>query len=172
MATTPGPPPNYHTLLTNLLDAGITAGTRAELLEPFPEYHTITPGSPAWDCPGLFAWFGSISPIRGPVSATSIQGNQGSCGAIPVVNLTLLLLRCITVSPDGKTPVDVATRTYEGKRAAQDAEALMNELGSRWNAATLFDGLTCATVTFPSLSVSGPQGGYLGLSITVNVSGI
>lgn len=172
MATVPGPPPNYHTLLTNVLDAGIAAGTRPEVLEPFPDYHTITPGVPAWDCPGLFAYFTNITPIRGPVSATSIQGNQGSCGAIPVVNLTLLLLRCITMSSDGRTPVDALTRTYEGKRLAQDAEAIMTELGQRWNQGSLFDGLTCATVTFPSLSVSGPQGGYIGLSITVNVSGI
>ncbi len=170
--TAPAPPPNYYTLLTNLLDAGIAAGNRVEVLEPFPDYHTITPGAPSWDCPGLFAYFTNITPIRGPVSATSIQGNQGSCGAIPVINLSLLLLRCITLSPDGRTPVDANVRTYEGNRLAQDAEAIMSELGSRWTAATLFSGLTCATVTFPSLNVSGPQGGYIGCSITVNVSGI
>jgi hypothetical protein len=166
------PPPHYQELLTSLLDAGIAAGNREEVLEPFPGVQTITPGSPAWDCEGLYAWFTSITPTRGPISSAPIQGNHGSCGAIPVIVLNMLLLRCITVSIDGRTPVEVATRSHEGKRLAQDAEALMTEIGNRWTAATLFDGLTCATVSFPSLSVSGPQGGFIGVQITVNVSGI
>lgn len=150
----------YRELLTQLLTATEAATTRTGIEEVEGPRAVVT-GSLAWTCEGIFVWATNVSP-RGPLTASNVPGYGPGCAYVPGLTLQCAILRCTR----DQAKVDWTQETYEGLRAADDLEALSQEIITRWGQGTLFVGYECAAVAIQSFSIS--KGGML-MGVTGNL---
>lgn len=151
--------------VVEVAQAVLTAAAGA-LTDP-PARQVVTHAQPVADCDLVATWIAAIRPTGGRRFTEPGRPAQRATGLLTVVDVGLLVLRCVTTRPD---PLDAATVTAEASTAAADAAALWAALTAAARGNTLVPGLpTGAATSFAELTPIAAEGGIAGWRTTVTI---
>jgi len=153
-------PANVFTLASAIRDEVIALYAAASL--PLPARRLVSEGFPAWDsCEQLIVELRRV--VRGNVPTEDLS--PINCAGVRFAELHVWIIRCAApMNQDGSPPAVAAIETV-AETLYTDAWFLPTSLAESVSSGTL--ATPCHDVVVGPLRIQGPEGGYVGVDLTV-----
>lgn len=154
-------PNDLYALEVELLTA--VQAALASTIAGVPGRVVVSPGQPALDCDLATVWW---TPITRSDSVGGQPYHQNVW--INLVQLNVLVARCIPTGQDGRPPT-VVQQNSAAQAIAQDAWAMNEYVAKRFVQGTLFAGFPCREESMSAIEQLAPSGGVGGSTMALIV---